>query len=244
MAPPVLIASIHDISSATFEDARADAAMLDGLNVRPINLLVVPRHPGGAPLTEARDLAAWLVARQGAGDEILLHGYEHRLVHPPRSRLAALRIRALSRNEGEFATLDHRDAADRLREGRAALEACGLRASGFAAPAYLLSAGARRAVAEAGFTHVPQLFSVWFPATRSMRFTPALFFDPHSATTRRLTMFQSTLSQHLFARHPLLRIVIHPPDLKDPRTEASLRAALARALQTRSPTTYTSLLGR
>ena len=242
MTPPSLIASIHDIAPSTFDDVQAIAALLDDLNVRPISLLVVPRHHAGRSLTEDHGLVDWLRARQAAGDEILLHGYEHRLARPPRSRAQALRIRALSRGEGEFANLDYPEAAARLRRGREMLEACGLHASGFVAPAYLLSPEARRAVTDAGFAHVPQLFSLWQPPARRTRFAPAVFFDPHSATTRRLTTFYSRLAHTAFARCPILRIVIHPPDLRDPRTAAALRAALARALRTRIPTTYASLV--
>ncbi len=244
MMPPSLIASIHDIAPSTFDDARAIAALLDDLNVRPVSLLAVPRHHAGPPLAEDGRLAAWLRARQAGGDEILLHGYEHCLARPPRSRLQALRLRALSRGEGEFANLDFAEAAARLRRGREMLGACGLRATGFVAPAYLLSREARRAVADAGFTHVPQLFSVWEPPARRTRFAPAVFFDPHSAATRRLTFLHSMLTLQAFARHPILRIVIHPPDLKDPRTAAPLRAALSRALRTHTPTTYRSLVTR
>ena len=195
-------------------------------------------------MTDDPSLVAWLRARQAAGNEILLHGYEHRLARPPRSRLQSLRLQALSRGEGEFANLNYPEAAARLRRGRELLEACGLHATGFVAPAYLLSREARRAVADAGFTHVPQLFSLWEPAAGRTRCTPAVFFDPHSATTRRLTTFYSHLAQTALARYPILRIVIHPPDLRDPRTAAALRAALARALRTRVPTTYRALVTR
>lgn len=44
------------------------------------------------------------------------------------------------------------------------------------------------------------------------------------------------------ARHPILRVVIHPPDLKDQRCAAALQAALTVALRTRAPTTYASLI--
>ncbi len=244
MTPPSLIASIHDVAPSTFDAVGAIAALLDGLNIHPVGLLVVPRHHAGPPLAEDRGLVAWLRARQAQGDEILLHGYEHRLVRPPRSRLQSLRIRALSRGEGEFANLEYAEAFTRLRGGREALDACGLQATGFVAPAYLLSREARRAVADAGFSHVPQLFSLWEPLARRTRFAPAVFFDPHSATTRWLTTFHSHLAQRAFARYRVLRVVIHPPDIGNASTAAALRAALARALRTRVPTTYASLLAR
>ncbi len=242
MTPPSLIASIHDVAPSTFDDVRAIAALLDDLKVRPISLLVVPRHHAGRSLTEDHGLVDWLRERQAAGDEILLHGYEHRLARPPRSRAQALRIQALSRGEGEFANLDYPEAAARLQRGREMLEACGLRRAGFVAPGYLLSREARRAVADAGFTHVPQLFTLWEPAARRTRFAPAVFFDPHDAATRRLTTFYSRLAQTMLGRASILRIVIHPPDPRDPRTAAALRAVLLRALRTRVPTTYASLL--
>ena len=128
MAPPSLIASIHDVAPYTFDDVRAIAALLDALNVRPVSLLVVPHH-SGVPLAECPALIAWLQARQAGGDEILLHGFEHRLVRPPASRLQALRIQAWSRGEGEFANLEYAEAAERLRRGLKALETQGFRPS-------------------------------------------------------------------------------------------------------------------
>ena len=243
MAPPSLIASIHDIAPHTFDAVRAIAGLLDALNVRPISLLVVPRHSGGPPLAEYPGLVAWLQARLAGGDEVLLHGFEHRLVRPPASRLQALRIQAWSRGEGEFANLEYAEASERLRRGLKALETHGFRPTGFVAPAYLLSREARRAVADAGFTHVPQLYWLWEPPRRRTRFAPAVFFDPYSASTRRLTFLQSALTLQLFARHPILRVVIHPPDLRDARTAAALRAALTVARRTRAPTTYRGLAG-
>ncbi len=91
---------------------------------------------------------------------------------------------------------------------------------------------------------MPQLFTLWEPAAHRIRFAPAVLFDPHSGTTRRLTTFYSRLAQAALARYPVLRIVIHPPDLRDQCTAAALRAALARALRTRTPTTYRSIVGR
>ncbi len=241
MKPRFLAASIHDIAPATFDHVRPIAALLDELGVRPINLLVIPQHHNSAPLLETPSLVDWLRARQAEGDEILQHGCEHRLIRRPASRLEALHIRALSRGEGEFANLDEAEAGARLRRGRKILEACGLRASGFVAPGYLLSLPARRAVAAAGFSHVPQLFSLWEPPRGRTRFAPAIFFDPHTALIRRLTFAYSSLALQVLARHPILRVAIHPPDLRDPRTAAALRAALTVALRTRTPTTYTSL---
>ncbi len=193
-------------------------------------------------MTDDPCLVAWLREHQAAGDEIL-HGYEHHLTRPPRSRTQALRIQALSRGEGEFVNLDYPEAAARLRWGREMLDALGLRATGFVAPAYLLSREARRAVADGGFTHVPQLFSLWEPPARRTRFAPAVFFDPHSATTRRLTSLSSHLVLRFLSRYSVLHIVIHPPDLRDSRTAAALRAALPRLLRTHTATTYAALLG-
>ncbi len=244
MMPPSLIASIHDVAPSTFDDVQAIAALLDDLHIRHLSLLVVPHHHTGRALSEDQGLVDWLRERQAAGDEILLHGYEHRLARPPRSRAQALRIRALSRGEGEFANLGYAEAAARLGRGRELLAACGLGATGFVAPAYLLSPAAREAVADAGFTHVPQLFTLWEPTAHRIRFAPAVFFDPHSPAARRLTAIQSHLAQRAFPRYPILRIVIHPPDLRHPRTASALRAALTRALRTRVPITYRALLGR
>lgn len=55
------------------------------------------------------------------------------------------------------------------------LDACGLRATGFVTPAYPFSAEARRAIADAGFTRVPQLFSLWDPGAGRTRFAPATY---------------------------------------------------------------------
>lgn len=206
-------------------------------SLRPLRLLVVPRHRVNAPLAEDPAPVAWLRGRQGEGDEIPLQGYEPHIVRPPRGTLEALRVRALTRGEGEFVNLDYAETSGRLRRARAVPEGCGLRASGFVAPGFLVAPAARRAVADARFPHVLQFSSLWEPPAGRTRFAPALVFDPHSALTRRLTTLYSCLVRRGLGRSPLLRLVVHPPDVGDPRTAAALGAVLPRLLRIRIPTT-------
>ena len=111
------------------------ARELDGRGVR-LSQLFRPR-PGGDRL------AAWMHERRGAGDALVLHGYDH-APDPTGARHGVGR-------RAEFAALPRHEARLRLIAARGALDRTGLATDLFVPPRWLASAGTVEALRGLGF---------------------------------------------------------------------------------------------
>ena len=237
---PLVAIELHDVAPATWPDCSTILRMLDEAGATNVSLLVVPRfHERGAS-SDDKPFVAALEARLSRGDELVLHGLVHRDDAPaPRSPRAFVRRRVMTRAEGEFAALDADDAARRLAAGIAMFDALGWPLHGFVPPAWLLSDGARRALADrcdrlryvsmrAGLHRLPD----W-------RFTPSanLCYSPdrpwRRAMSRALIRRELRRSAHL----PMLRLSIHPQDAREPAVMRHWRMLVEDALSARRPVT-------
>src|SRR5262249_6155720 len=68
---------IHDVAPATADQTARWCADADSLGI-PVSLLVIPGPWRGAPLVDEPGYADVLRARIARGDELVLHGWEHR----------------------------------------------------------------------------------------------------------------------------------------------------------------------
>ncbi len=130
-----LIVSISGIKDRTLADVDAFRAELGARHV-PVSLLVAPRLKGGYHLDKDAETVDWLTDRRGAGDAIVLHGYD---------------AAATKKLRGEFATLQAHEANLRLMGADRVLEHLGLRTRLFAAPGWTVSQGTVTALPRNGF---------------------------------------------------------------------------------------------
>ncbi|HEY5853285.1 MAG TPA: DUF2334 domain-containing protein [Aldersonia sp.] len=130
-----LIVSVSGIRDDTLEHAASFADDLDHRGV-PLSLLVAPRLKDKYRLVRDRDTQEWLRGRRGAGDAIVLHGYDQA---------------ATKRRRAEFADLSQHEARLRLTAADRVLEEVGLATDVFAGPRWQVSDGARSALPGAGF---------------------------------------------------------------------------------------------
>jgi uncharacterized protein len=130
-----LIVSISGIKDRTLADVDAFRAELGARQV-PVSFLVAPRMKGGYHLDEDAETVGWLTDRRGAGDAIVLHGYDAAVTKKLR---------------GEFATLQAHEANLRLMGADRVLEHLGLRTRLFAAPGWTVSQGTVTALPRNGF---------------------------------------------------------------------------------------------
>ncbi|GLZ37646.1 DUF2334 domain-containing protein [Actinokineospora sp. NBRC 105648] len=138
-----LVVSLSGIDSRTLHRC-ADLAEELGRRAVPMSLLVAPRLAGAA--TE------WVRTRHAAGDDVLMHGFDHTLV--PRARTVSLARRA------EFSTLPAHEAGLRLTAAMAAMEREGLPIDGFAPPRWMASRGTVIALERKGFRLCADLMSI------------------------------------------------------------------------------------
>jgi predicted deacetylase len=238
----LLLASIHDVSPR-FEDEVDRLADLLRFHVGDrIALLVVPNHWGDAPIVPGSPFAARLRRWADLGFEVFLHGYHHR--DEARHSGAADRVRAnfMTAGEGEFLGLDRSAAAKKIREGRSLLEdITGRPIAGFVAPAWLYGQGAMEALADCSIAIAEDHLRVWSPATgRQLARGPVITW----ASRTRPRLVSSLIAAAALRRAPLkvLRVGVHPPDIRHPVLVRSIQTTLRTAAKNRRAAAYAELL--
>ncbi|MFP5069061.1 DUF2334 domain-containing protein [Pseudonocardia nantongensis] len=142
----VSLSGLTDGDDADRARAAAFAAELDRRGV-PLTHLVQPRGPEG-PLRRGDDLVRWIAGRIRAGDDLLLHGYDHTA-----DPVGSWQNGAVPRfgRRTEFGALPRHEAVLRLTAARRVLAATGLSTDGFAPPRWTASDGTLDALHDHGF---------------------------------------------------------------------------------------------
>jgi hypothetical protein len=236
------LASIHDVSPR-FE--REIDGLLDLLHPNVgtrLAMLVVPNHWGDAPIVPGSAFAKRLRAWADEGVEMFLHGFTHRDDSSHDAAAARIRARLMTASEGEFLGLSQAEAAARIKDGRSLLEdIIGKPVAGFIAPAWLYGEGAHEALRQFALPIAEDHFRVWSPATgKQLASGPVITWA--SRTRMRLA---SSLAAAAVLRHaPLdvLRIGVHPPDIRHPALVRSIQKTFGTALRHRHAGRYADLL--
>ncbi len=152
-APALLVSlsGLTDADDAARARAVAFAGELDRRRV-PLTHLVQPRGPRGSgghrALRRGDPLVRWIAGRVRAGDDVLLHGYDH--TADPVGSWQNGAVPRLGRRT-EFGALPRHEASLRLTAARRVMTAVGLSTEGFAPPGWVASNGTLDALREHGF---------------------------------------------------------------------------------------------
>src|SRR5206468_7849280 len=238
----LLLASIHDVSPR-FESEVDRLTDLLRVHVGDrIAMLVVPNHWGEAPIVRGSPFAARLRRWADAGFEIFLHGFFHR--DEGRHAGAGDRLRAnfMTAGEGEFLGLDRSAAAARIREGRSLLEdITGQPIAGFVAPAWLYGPGAVEALGDCSIAIAEDHLRVWSPTSgKQLARGPVITW----ASRTRPRLASSLAAAAVMRRMPLkiLRVGVHPPDIRHTALVNSIQATFRRAITDRRIASYSDLI--
>ena len=235
-----LFASIHDVSPR-FE-GQVDR-LLDHLAPhvgRRLAMLVVPDHWSSAPITPA--FAARLRGWADEGIEMFVHGWTHRDDSRHARAAAGFKAKHMTAGEGEFLGLDHADALRRMRRGKALVEdITGRAATGFIAPAWLYSDGARAALADAGFALAEDHARVWQPGGAVVARGPGITWASRTRMRQWSSLAAAGALRHALQPTRNVRIAVHPGDTTVPALLASITATFA-AFARHRPSAYADLL--
>lgn len=240
----LLLASIHDVSPRFESEVDGLLERLSGVVGSRIAMLVVPNHWHDSPVIAGSSFAARLRRWTDDGVEIFLHGFFHRDEARHDRAMDRLRARHMTAGEGEFLGLDRTEAGRRIAEGRALIEdITGRPIAGFVAPAWLYGKGAFDALSEAGIALAEDHWRVWSPRSgQILARGPVITW----ASRSRARLLSSLAAAAALRRLPIpvLRVGVHPPDIRSPALLKSIEATLAVALKSRRPGSYSELLGR
>lgn len=209
---------IHDASPRAASVIDSFVARLPESIASLASILVVPNWGGAAgwPLAANPGFVDRLRAHPGTK---VLHGTTHTLG----SRFWD-RVYYGTDNESEFADLDERTAASRLRTGmNAYADAFGEMPQWFCAPRWQMSAGSHRAVAAAGIPGILTRNHIAWHG-RVVSHAPAVWFD--DGTRRVVRAIAARLRRGrvraLLSAGGPLRVTLHPRDFQDRKTIAEI----------------------
>ncbi len=239
-----ILVSLHDVSPAHGQRIFEIIDHLRSLGTSSLALLLVPDFHHRGSLTEAPEFCQQLQRVITPADGLHLHGYYHLSQAVPSTLPARLKAATWTAGEGEFQTLSHDEALDRIHRGVAVLEqALGIRPTGFVAPAWLDNAAVRRALQEAQFRWCEDRLNIHDLQRDRHWLAPALSWASRSLTRRFGSRLQAKLALPVLARSSLVRVAIHPNDYNNKRLVASIEQVLRPLAQSHTPISYADLLG-
>jgi predicted deacetylase len=235
--PRLLCVSIHDVAPATWAECERLARALRQVADIDLTWLVVPHYHGRDDADEA--MRAGLDGMLARGDELALHGYQHRDDQPLAGD--SLRGRFLrgvyTTREGEFSALPLDEARRRIRLGLDWFAARGWPVSGFVPPAWLLGEQAWQALREFPFTYVTTFSRFHLLPGRQSCFSPSLVYAARNRAGRVVSPLAAGALASLLARAPLIRLSLHPPDVRHPRLVSHAQRLVEHLLATRTAVT-------
>ncbi len=235
-----VLVSIHDVAPPFAAEVESLWQLCQEYDVQA-GLLVVPDWHGGAPLREAPTFTAWVRARAAEGADILLHGERHDEVNLPRSPMDHMRAVGRTDGEGEFLTLGTREALLRMQRGVRTLTNHGMPPIGFVPPAWLARPGLARVVRLAGLLVTEDAARVWLPRRGLAITSPVVRWSARTTWRAGLSRVVARTRSAWESRSGLVRVALHPADLRHPWTMDSLRRTLDRECTRRRPVTYSEL---
>jgi len=234
-----LVVSVHDVSPLT--RPAVDQILLDlaRCGVERTSLLVIPDHHGKAPLSEDAAFRKWLLRLSADGHEVVLHGFRHlRERRSWESVPAQITTRIYTADEGEFFDVDRATAETLLARGMESLAFLERRLEGFIAPAWLLSEGGEAALGPAGFRYTTRIGEVKRLDTGTVWQSQSVVYSTRARWRRWGSLYWNPWLFKRLNEEPLLRIGIHPPDIRFPGIWGQLQKFCKSSLETRGCATY------
>ncbi|MBM7770749.1 putative deacetylase [Actinokineospora baliensis] len=207
-----LLVSLSGIDTRTLHHC-ADLAEHLGRRGVPLSLLVAPRLAGAA--------VDWARTRRAAGDDILLHGFDHS--REPRGRTVSMR-------RPEFAALPAHEAGLRLTAAMSAMERAGLHTTGFAPPRWQASRGTLVALRRKDFTLCADLAAIHDLRTGTASRSRVQTLSSHERAETWRCFALVLAASRTTRRSGTLRLAIDAADLARPAHHAAYLDAVDMAL--------------
>ncbi len=236
------LVAIHDVTPAHADSLRRIYALLDQLGITRYALLVVPDWHGAWPLERHAPFVGDLLRRQAAGAEVFLHGYRHDEAGLRRSWVQHLRVAGRTAAEAEFRIAPPEEAERRLDRGLELFRRLGLKPVGFIPPAWLHGPRGLAQLRQRGLHYTEGFWLITNVKNAVQRFAPALSWSSARLWRSQVTAGIVDARGLMPWAQPVVRVVIHPPDIEIPVLRASVSTTLHRLAATRPTTTYRDVL--
>lgn len=236
-----LVVSIHDVCPRFLAETREWLGILNAWDIRRCSLAVVPRYEDGASACGCGDLMDLLREQLRLGNEVVLHGYTHRRNGRRLPFPARIRDALTTRGCAEFCTADAAEARERIARGKRELEsALQTPLQGFIPPGWWQAAGMHDVLLSLGFLFCTSTTALSILPRRRRVYAPAItgLPEPRNVFARLAHAYCfGWLPVHL-RRRPLMRMALHPYDLRNPVFRDSVERLLRRLRAERTAMTY------
>jgi len=234
-----LVVSIHDVSPLTLQKTKQILDDLKKIGCASTSLLVIPDHNRRGRISMNATFAEWLRERVAAGHEPVLHGYYHlREQQAADGVFKKMVTQSYTAGEGEFFDLSETEARERLKSGMSEFTACGVAATGFIAPAWLLGDDAECAVRNFGFEYTTRIATVSDFKSGDVHSARSLVWSVRAQWRRVCSLAWNRLLALILRNAPLLRVGIHPPDWDHTSIRDQILNLISAALAGRRAMTY------
>jgi hypothetical protein len=241
MSQRFLVISLHDFHPGSLERIEEQRLFLKELGIDRFSVLVVPEFHHGAATFESPEALNWMRARVDEGADLVLHGYYHDRVD--RDGGSFFWTRLYTAGEAEFLDLPDEEALARLRRGRALWEARGWPLSGFIAPGWLMPREQDALLKELGFKWTVRLRSFKDLGGGNEIQAPSLCYSTRAAWRRAASRMWNPLLFSRLKQRALMRLSLHPDDLKGSAMRRQIRLLIEKALrQGRKPLRYADFI--
>lgn len=245
-----LIVSLHDAHPGSWAAIEEQLDFLAKLGVPRCSVLLVPEfhHEQGGSAWD-RTMVESLRARQDAGYELVLHGYYHDRIGQADTVRNFFWTRLYTSREAEFLDLPDAEAEARIRRGLDLFQQNGWQAKGFIAPAWLMSPGLPALLQRMGFRYTNRLREILpfgdHAVTPPPILSQSLCYSTRAVWRRFASLRWNRLLYSRLRRTPLMRLSLHPNDLKylwiRLQIQNIVKSALHEGFQ---PTTYADYVAR
>jgi predicted deacetylase len=236
---------LHDVAPQTWPDYQPFVAAVDAMGSIAMTWLVVPdfhKHDAIANNVQFQHLMHHRLSR---GDELALHGYYHCDDQPAPRTPRDYFMRRVYTWEGEFYSLDEPQALSRLNAGIELFSRLNWPLHGFVAPAWLMSAGTRKALRQLPLAYTSDAQHLYRLPDFTPLGAPGLVWSARSPLRRRISKLVSDHRQAQLREAPMIRLGLHPVDMRHDFSRNYWLQTLRQLIeQGRQPLTKSAWLAR
>lgn len=230
-----LVVSLHDVTPARFEACRLCTDMLDRLGIRS-SLLVVPNYHD-VRMDSDPAFIEWLRVRESLGDELVLHGYRHKVEHKPSGFMAGIQCSLFSRMECEFLGLSADQFNTLINNGMELFKRNGFSSAGFVPPSWLVDNHNLPLLKSHGIRYATRQYRFFELESGKSLFSPAVVLWGATTRMNKLSRFYNNMMLPLLRTNRLVRIALHPPDAEMGALDWFARI-IEKSAKSHSPVTY------
>lgn len=223
---------VHDVTPYYYEEVSYALDLLSLCGVEKFSLLIVPNFWDKTPLYKHPQFVRAMLA---TNQEIVLHGFNH--------KGGSLKDILWTYREGEFSNLCLYSTYAKIYEAEEMLETFGIKTEIFVPPAWIGNPFLEDVIYSLGFSAIAYRGYVKDLNTDTSYTSPVISFSNRPIIDSFSKAFVPFLFK-LFKRYRLLRLAIHPRDLRDREKVKLWRFLLSKVRKIRRLVSYEEFLSK